>query len=229
MKILGLQRLSLLDYPGKLACTIFTGGCNLRCPFCHNAPLVTEIRNGEIPDDEILDFLKSRKGRLDGVCVSGGEPLIQPDIEDFISKIKDIGYSVKLDTNGTSPDKLKFLIKSKLVDYVAMDIKNSPQKYAQTVGKSNFDIVPVQKSVSLLMENKVNYEFRTTVTKTFHTEEDLLKIGKWLSGAEKYYLQAFVDSGNIIDPDVVGYDKKTLVHFCNLLKPYFKIVELRGV
>ncbi len=229
MKIEAMQKLTLLDFPRKMACTIFTHGCNFRCPFCHNAGLVTQEQQTNITEEEVLKFLKSRQGILEGVCITGGEPLLQADIEDFMRKIKNMGYLVKLDTNGSFPEKLRDLCKKGLVDYVAMDIKNSKQKYAQTVGKQLFDLSTVTKSVEFLKEGSIPYEFRTTVTKDFHTLEDLLDITKWLSGCDAYFLQQFVDSGNLIDSTTTGYSDAELKAMYKEIKRILPCTQLRGV
>ena len=182
MRIQGLQKLTLLDFPEKVACTVFAAGCNLRCPFCHNASLVVNIpKEAEISEETFFSFLKKRQGVLDGVCVSGGEPLLQSDIETFIGKIKELGFLVKLDTNGTFPEKMKQLIERGLVDYVAMDIKNSLETYTITCGVEQLDLEKIKESVSYLKEGHVPYEFRTTVTKNFHSIEEFESIGQWLN------------------------------------------------
>ena len=229
MKIEALQKLTLLDYPGKMAATVFTYGCNLRCPFCHNALLVTEESYGGIKADEVLSFLSKRKGMLEGVCVTGGEPLLQPDIEDFLRAIKDMGFMVKLDTNGTFPKKLKDVIRKGLVDYVAMDIKNCPDKYALTSGKTCMDLSAINESISFLLSGEVEAEFRTTVVKNFHTEEDLLKITDWISGADRYFLQQFVDSGNLIDQNLEGYSDAELTAIYKQIKRKLPVTKLRGI
>lgn len=230
MRIQGLQKLTLLDYPEHTACTVFTAGCNFRCPFCHNASLVVNIpKEAEISEDEFFTFLQKRKGILDGVCVSGGEPLLQPDIELFIRKIKDMGFAVKLDTNGSFPDKLIHLVEKELVDYVAMDIKNSPETYAFTAGTETLDIVSVQKSVSYLMEGHVPYEFRTTVVKHYHSKESFEEIGKWLAGTEKYFLQNFVDSGDLIGKNTRGCSEEEMKEFLEIVKKHIPNAKLRGI
>lgn len=203
MTIHGFQKMTLLDYPEKVACTIFTAACNLRCPFCHNAGLVTKIETAErIDESEVLAYLQKRKGILDGICITGGEPTLQKDLADFIRKIRDLGYAVKLDTNGTNPAVLQSLLDEGLLDYVAMDIKNTPEKYEATVGVPSFDVTPIQQSIDLLLAGRVDFEFRTTVVAEYHTPEDIGKIARWLSGAPRYFLQPFVDSGNLIgSPD----------------------------
>jgi len=229
MKIEALQKLTLLDYPGKMAATVFTYGCNLRCPFCHNALLVTEESDGGISADEVLSFLAKRKGMLEGVCVTGGEPLLQPDIEDFLKALKDMGYSVKLDTNGTFPKKLKDLVRKGLVDYVAMDIKNCREKYALTSGKPMVDLSAIDESIKFLLSGEVEAEFRTTVVKNFHTEEDLLKITDWISGADRYFLQQFVDSGNLIDQSLEGHSDQDLTAIYKQVKRKLPVTKLRGI
>ena len=229
MKIEALQKLTLLDYPGKMAATVFTYGCNLRCPFCHNALLVTEESDGGISADEVLDFLKKRTGMLEGVCVTGGEPLLQPDIEDFLRAVKDMGYSVKLDTNGTFPKKLKDLVRKGLVDYVAMDIKNTLEKYALTSGKTCMDVSAVSESISFLLSGEVDAEFRTTVVKTYHTEKDLLRITDLISGCDRYFLQQFVNSGNLIDGGAEGYTDEELTALYKQVKRKLPVTKLRGV
>lgn len=229
MLIKGLQKLTLLDYPGKMACTVFTAGCNFRCPFCHNASLVTNIDDERISEEEFFSFLQKRQGIIEGVCVTGGEPTLQPDLKEFLKKIKDLGYSVKLDTNGYRPEVLKEVVNSGLVDYVAMDIKNSQSKYALTVGLSNFDIDKINESVEFLMSGVVDYEFRTTVVKELHTEDDIQDIVSWINRAKKYFLQGFIDSGDLICTGYSGYDKTDLKKLLNIAKNDLSATELRGI
>ncbi len=229
MIIEALQKLTLLDYPEKMACTIFTHGCNFRCPFCHNAPLVTESAQETITAPQVLDFLRTRKEILEGVCITRGGPLVQSDIEDFMREIKAMGFLIKLDTNGSFPAKLKDLCKKGLIDYVAMDIKNSKQKYALTAGKKLFDLSSVAESVEFLKKGTIPYEFRTTVTRDFHTQEDLMDISKWLSGCDAYYLQQFVDSGNLIDSSTSGYTDGELREMYKAVKRHLPCTQLRGV
>ena len=230
MRIQGLQKLTLLDYPEHTACTVFTAGCNFRCPFCHNASLVVDIsKESEISEEEFFAFLQKRRGILDGVCVSGGEPLLQPDIEVFIKRIKDMGFTVKLDTNGSFPDKLMYLVEQGLVDYVAMDIKNSMESYAFTAGTETLDIVSVQKSVSYLKEGHVPYEFRTTVVKHYHSPGSFEEIGKWLVGTEKYFLQNFVDSGDLIGKNTRGCSEEEMREFLAIVQKYIPTAKLRGM
>lgn len=230
MRIQGLQKLTLLDYPEKVACTIFTAGCNFRCPFCHNASLVTNIpKEGEITEEAVFSFLKKRQGILDGVCITGGEPLLQPEIENFIRRIKELGYAVKLDTNGSFPEKIKYLVREGLVDYVAMDIKNSLEAYARTSGTDDRFLEAIQESVRFLKEGTVAYEFRTTITKNFHNKSCIEQMGQWLIGAEKYFLQAFVDSGDLISANVQGCEEKEMKEFLSLVKNYIPNTKLRGM
>ena len=230
MIIYGLQKLSLLDYPGKTACTVFTGGCNFRCPYCHNASLVVGLNKVEPVDyDEFFAFLNKRKNILDGVCITGGEPLLQPDIEDFIRKIKQLGYSVKLDTNGSFPDKLKHLVDENLIDYVAMDIKNSPEKYSLTAGVSELNFSKINNSVEFLLSNAVDYEFRTTVVKELHSKEDFVLIGEWIKGAKRYFIQSFIDSGDILGGTFSAYGKSELEEIEDLMQSFVKDTQIRGV
>ena len=230
MRIQGLQKLTLLDYPEKTACTLFTAGCNFRCPFCHNASLVVHIpKEAEIEETTFFSFLEKRRGVLDGVCISGGEPLLQPDIEEFIRKIKDLGYAVKLDTNGSVPAKLKQLVEKGLVDYVAMDIKNCKEAYALTAGLDKIDLDAICESVSYLKEGHVPYEFRTTVVKNYHLKENFELIGQWLAGAEKYFLQNFVDSGDLINGKTKGCSKEEMEKFLQTVQKYVPCAKLRGL
>ncbi len=228
MNIFGFQKMTLLDFPGKVACTVFTGGCNFRCPFCHNARLVTHIDDPEISKEEILSYLNKRKGLLDGVCITGGEPLLQPDLADFISEIKKMGYAVKLDTNGAYPEKLANLLERNLLDYVAMDIKNSKEKYAQTCGVE-VDIQKIEQSVQLLKSGKVEYEFRTTLVKELHEEKDVLSMAKWLQGTRYWYLQNFVDSGDLIAKGLSAHSEKWMKNTESLARQLIEGVKVRGL
>ena len=230
MKIYGLQKLTLLDYPGKIAATVFTGGCNFRCPFCHNASLVTKLDSSSIiSEEDFFSFLDKRAGMLEGVCVSGGEPTLNGDLPEFISRIKARGFKVKLDTNGYSPSILSTLIDGGLVDYVAMDIKNCKEKYASTAGCTDLDISKIERSAEILMKKTVDFEFRTTVVRELHTEDDIRKIGEWLRGGERFFLQSFIDSGDLIKCGLNGYDKNTLSSLLKVLKSYIPNAELRGI
>ena len=222
--------MTLLDFPGKVACTVFTGGCNFRCPFCHNALLVTKLpEKPDYTEDEILSFLEKRVGLLDGVAITGGEPLLNPDIADFIRKIRDMGYAVKLDTNGSFPERLKAIVGEGLVDYVAMDIKNRREKYAETIGFKNLDLSKIEESVEFLKSGAVDYEFRTTVVEQFHTVEDIRAAAEWISGAKRYFLQNFVDSGELICGDVCGVDKETMLKMKSAAADFVPQTEIRGI
>lgn len=230
MVINGFQKLTLLDYPGRVACTIFTAGCNLRCPFCHNASLVTHIdTDNRISTEEVLDYLKKRQGILEGVCITGGEPLLQPDIKEFIAEIKSLGYAVKLDTNGTFPEKLKELVNEGLVDYVAMDIKNSKAKYKETTGINDLDLSKIEESVEFLIDGKLDFEFRTTIVNEFHTVDDIQDIVVWLSGTHKYFLQNFVDSGDLIGESLTAVTLDTLREMREKATEIIPNVEIRGI
>lgn len=229
MRIDGLQTLTLLDYPGKVACTVFTSGCNMRCPFCHNASLVC----GEVPPfmekEEFFAFLKKRAGVMDGVCVTGGEPLLQEGLIPFLLEVKEHGFTTKLDTNGLLHDRLRAVVEAGAVDYVAMDIKNSKTHYAETAGVPGLDLAPIEKSVQFLMEGKVDYEFRTTVVKELHNKADFDEIGQWLKGAKRYFLQSFKDSGDILSPGLSAMEKADLLEIRDRLRAVIPVVELRGV
>lgn len=230
MYLCGLQKLAMVDYPGKLAATVFTGGCNLRCPFCHNALLVTRLdETPELGEEAVLSFLATRTKLLDGVVLSGGEPLLQSDAADFLRKIRQMGFAVKLDTNGFFPDRLSAILEEGLVDYVAMDIKNAPEKYPITCGIPGLDTAPVAESVKLLRQSGVDFEFRTTLVREFHTPEDLLAIGRWLEGSPRYFLQAFVDSGNLVGSGCSPFTPQEMRDFTLLLLPFFGEVNLRGI
>ena len=263
MRICGLQKLSMVDYPGKLAATVFTGGCDLRCPFCHNALLVTRLTESPVlTEDEVLEFLKKRQGLLDGVVLSGGEPLLQPGAADFLAmvrqmgfgvaitggepllrrelpallrSIKELGYAVKLDTNGFHPQALAEILERGLVDYVAMDIKNRREKYGDTCGVPGLDPAPVEESLHLLIGSGVDFELRTTLVRNFHTPEDLAAMGRWVAGffpegtAPRYFLQKFVDSGNLISTGCRGFDDREMAAMAEKIRPFLPRVELRGV
>jgi len=230
MRIAGLQKMTLLDYPGKVACTVFLPGCNFRCPFCHNGGLV----EGEIPeimeDEELLQFLRKRKGLLDGVCITGGEPTMQPGLPALMAGIKELGYLVKLDTNGYRPEILKGLLDEGLLDYVAMDIKASGINYGRACGLSQPDITKIEESVEILKKCEIPYEFRTTVVKGIHDAQEFETIGKWLSGCRVYYLQAFRDSGAILGlHNYESFSKEEMEQMADLAGKYIDKVILRGV
>ena len=227
MLIGGFQKMTMLDFPGKVACTIFTYGCNLRCPFCHNATLVIDEAN-LFSEEEIFTYINKRKGILDGVCVTGGEPLLQPDIIPFLQRLRETGLKIKLDTNGTYPDKLEEIINLGLVDYVAMDIKNSLDSYEKTVG-TKINLNDIEKSVKILLDNRVDYEFRTTVVKELHKIEDFIKIGELIRGAKRYFLQCFKDNENLIGENLSAHTVPDLKRFLEAVSPYVSEVNLRGV
>ncbi len=230
MHIAGFQKLTLLDYPGRVACTVFTPGCGFRCPFCHNASLVLPGREREdIPGEQVLSYLKKRAGVLEGVCLTGGEPLLQKDLRGFISGIKALGYAVKLDTNGSDPDRLRRLMEEGLLDYVAMDIKNAPSRYAETAGVPGMDLAAVAESAEALMQGKIPFEFRTTVVREFHTRQDVREIGRWLRGAPRYFLQNFVSSGDLIRQGLHPVEEEEMRAMAGILREYVGEVALRGV
>lgn len=229
MQFSGFQKLTLLDFPGHVACTLFTAGCNFRCPFCHNAGLVTHIDGTCVyEEEEVLDYLKKRSGVLDGVCITGGEPLLNKELPEFISKLKELGLKVKLDTNGSFPERLAQLIENGLIDYVAMDIKNSREKYSQTAGCEDINLDDIDKSINLLINSGIDFEFRTTVVKQYHTPEDIKKISEWISGADKYFLQNFIDSGDIIKNNLSAHSDETLDLMRSLAQDMIPKVEIRG-
>ena len=227
MKFGGLQKLTLLDYPHKVACTVFTVGCNFRCPFCHNNSLVNCTAE-QLSTEEILAFLNKRKNVLEGVCLTGGEPLLQEDVVEFLTEVKKLGYLVKLDTNGAYPQKLKQLVQLGLVDYVAMDVKNAPDAYEQTVG-AKVDLQAIDQSVDFLKSGTVDYEFRTTVTGNLHNENTIEQMGRWLVGAKVLYLQQFVNSGDLVDPSTTGCSVDTLKRYQTILQQYVSDVQIRGI
>ena len=229
MKICGLNKTTLLDYPGCVSATIFVGGCNFRCPFCHNGDLV--LCSNELPkysEEEVFSFLEKRKNVLEGVCVTGGEPTHYHDLPEFIKKIKDLGYKVKLDTNGSNPAMLKELVKEKLVDYVAMDIKAPVYNYDKVCG-ALVDIEKIKESVEFLKEKSVPYEFRTTVVKELHSKEDIIEIGKWLVGAENYYLQNYQETDKNLSHGFLPMDEAEIMALKEVLKNYVENVKVRGV
>ncbi len=229
MHIAGLQKMTLLDYPGKVSCTVFMGGCNFRCPFCHNPDLVfAPADEKSISEQEFFYFLSQRKGFLDGVCITGGEPMLERDLVPFMQKIKEMGFLVKIDTNGSFPDRLKPLVENNIVDYVAMDIKNSKEHYGSTIGIPFYDTIKVEQSVALLMEGCVPYEFRTTLVREHHAESDIHAIGKWLQGCQAYFLQTFEDSGNLLGKmPLSAFSQMEMESFRNLLKSHIETVSIR--
>ena len=228
MKIHGLQKMTLLDFPGRVACTVFLGGCDFRCPFCHN----WELLDGSCPplmdDAELLRFLEKRKGLLDGVCITGGEPMLRPELPQLAEKIKALGYPLKLDTNGNHPDTLRAMLEGGLVDYVAMDVKNAPERYAETVGVPDVDLAPVRESVSLLLEGRVDYEFRTTVIAELHDADSFAAIGEWIRGAKQYFLQPFTDRETVPYQGLNAPPGEKLAEYLEIVRPFVQRAEIRG-
>ena len=228
MDLHGLQKMTLLDYPGHVACTVFLGGCDFRCPFCHNFELVDGTAKPVLTDAELLAFLKKRLGLLDGVAITGGEPLLR-DLSPLLTEIKALGYPMKLDTNGTHPERLRDLLDKKLVDYVAMDVKNAPERYAETVGLDCFDLRPVRESIKLIMSAAPDYEFRTTAVAEFHDDASFPAIGELIRGARRYYIQAFTDRDSVPFAGLHAPATQDLLRWLELVKPYVELAELRGV
>lgn len=243
MRLAGLQKLTLLDFPGKTAATVFTPGCNFRCPFCHNAELVAGAgASGEakafagdgafpfVSEDAFFSFLDTRTGLLDGICITGGEPLLQPGIAGFCTEIKRRGFAVKLDTNGSLPNRLRALVDDGLVDYVALDVKNSRERYAETIGIPAFDPAAVEASVAYLLSGAVAYEFRTTVVREYHDKTSLADLARWIEGARAWFLQSFVDSEGVLAGKgaLHGYSAEELREFLPALRTVVPTVEVRG-
>lgn len=229
MRIAGLQKTTLLDYPGKVACTVFLSGCNLRCPFCHNASLVLPERApAQIREDTLLAFLEKRAGVLDGVCISGGEPTLSPDLPELLRKIKALGYCVKLDTNGSNPRMLEALLEEGLLDFVAMDIKNAPSRYAETCG--GIDILDaVRESAALLMRAGIPYEFRTTAVHPLHSPEEMREIGAWLRGAQRFFVQQFTDSGDLVGSGLTALSAKEMADLRDAICDFIPTAAIRGI
>ena len=229
MNIHGLQKLTLLDYPGKVACTVFLAGCNLRCPFCHNSELLDAAAASPVTDDaELLAFLKKRQGMLDGVAFTGGEPLLRPELPELLKRVHALGYPVKLDTNGTLPDRLERVLLDGLVDYVAMDVKNSPARYAETCGLETMDLSPVYASIELLLTGPTDYEFRTTVTEELHDETSIAALGPMIAGAKRWFLQPFTDRDSVLYAGFHAPSEEKLRRYLELVKPYVDAAEIRG-
>ena len=228
MNVQGYQKLTLLDFPGRTACTVFTGGCNLRCPFCHNAGLVRTPLAGPNLTDEVLEYLQKRRGILDGVCITGGEPLLQPDLEDFLRKVKEMGYAVKLDTNGMLPRRLEAILATNLVDYVAMDIKSSPDGYAAATG-TDADVSAVKDSLSILRDSGIPFELRTTAVRGIHTVADFAAIGRWIGDVPAYFIQRFVDSGQLLGSGFDAFTPEEMEHLLTTVRAYVPSAQLRGV
>lgn len=229
MKFFGLEKLSLVDYDGKVSATVFTGGCNFRCGFCHNSPLVTQVESlQEMSEEYVLDYLSSRKNIIEGLCITGGEPTLQKDLPSFCEKVKALGVSIKLDTNGTCPALIIQLTQNGLIDYLAMDIKNSLNEYAKIIGFDKYDTKNVEESVDYLINGTLPFEFRTTLVKEFHTHSSIKEIGEWIKGTDKYFLQKFKDGEGCIVQGYSPIDKNTANEFIDILTPYVKTPRLRG-
>lgn len=229
MKINGLQKLTLLDFPGRTACTVFLAGCDFRCPFCHNYELTDAGADVVMESDELLEFLKGRVGRLDGVAITGGEPTMRKDLPELLAAIKALGYATKLDTNGNHPKVLKRLLDEHLVDYVAMDVKNSPERYAITAGLERLDLTNVRESLELLKNSGIDYELRTTVVAQLHDASSFEAIGPMIAGAPRYFLQAFADRDTVPFAGFTAPSKEELEHYADIIRPYVKDVRLRGI
>ena len=229
MKIHGLQKMTLLDFPGHVACTVFLGGCDFRCPFCHNYELIDGSAEPLMDDEEFFAFLEKRGGLLDGVAVTGGEPCLHPGLPDFLARVREMGFMTKLDTNGFHPDMLRTLFGGGLVDYVAMDVKNSPEKYAATCGLEEIDLSPIRESISLIMESGIGYEFRTTVIDEFHEVADFDGIGEMIRGAGKYFIQPFTDRDSVPFGNLHAPDREKLAGFEAAVKKYVGSVSIRGI
>ncbi len=227
--------MTLLDYPGKVACTVFLQGCNFRCPFCHNSDLLDVKEEGSITQEELLAFLTKRQGLLDGVCITGGEPTLQKDLPALLQAIKDLGYAIKLDTNGYRPEVLKELVEAGLVDYVAMDIKNCPDRYAETAGLPGINLERIEESMRFLLSGKINFEFRTTVVDEFHDEKVMEEIGLWLQNidavhkAQNFFLQPYMDRESVLVTGLHTPGKEKIRRFQAILEPFTKNVEIRGM
>ena len=229
MTIHGIAKMTLLDFPGHVACTVFLPGCDFRCPFCHNFDLATGKSEEVMTVEELLSFLSGRKGLLDGVAITGGEPLLHRDLPDLLKKIRDLGYKTKIDTNGYHPDALSAVLSSGLCDYVAMDVKNSPAKYAETCGADSVDLDRIEKSIEILKNSGSDYEFRTTVTAELHTADDIDAIGKMIAGAKKYFLQAFVDRDSVPFEGFSAPSRGTMEEYLEIARKYVPGAALRGI
>lgn len=229
MELFGLEKLSLVDYDGKVAATVFTGACNFKCGFCHNGPLVVGVNNLQsMSEEDVLSYLNTRKGILDGVCITGGEPTLHKDLPLFIEKIKKIGLSVKVDTNGTNPEMIKTLYENGLADYFAMDIKNDKESYAETIGFKEYDTAKIEKSVEYFLSGNADYEFRTTLINEYHRAENMKNIALWIKGAKKYFLQKYKEVETCLTHDLSGVPEETAKEFIEIIKPYIPSVKLRG-
>ncbi len=229
MQLFGLEKLSLVDFDGKVAATVFTGACNFRCGFCHNGPLVTSVSDLPVfSENDILSYIKKRQGILDGVCVTGGEPTLNKDLPQFCEKLKNLGVAVKVDTNGTNPDMIKTLVENGVVNYFAVDIKNDKANYAKIIGFDEYDTASVEKTVDYLLSGKIPYEFRTTLIQEYHKRENIKAIAEWIDGAEKYFLQKFKLSDTCLTQTLNGIDEKIAKEFLQIILPYIPTAKLRG-
>ncbi len=229
MTFFGLEKLSLVDFDGYVAATVFTGNCNFRCPFCHNSSLVLDYKNlSTVSEQEIVDYLVKRKGIIEGLCITGGEPTLEKDLPIFCEKIKSLGLKVKVDTNGTNPEMIKTLVNNGVVDYFAMDIKNNLENYSAIIDVKNFNTTNVEKSVEYFLTNKIAYEFRTTLIKEYHNTDNMRKIGEWIKGANKYFLQKFKNSESCIKSHLSPVEDSIALEFRDILKEYIPTVALRG-
>ena len=233
MRIAGLQKMSLLDYPGKIACTVFLPGCNFRCPFCHNFELL-DTKNTEMDHIQLLDFLSKRRGILEGVCVTGGEPTLQPELPELLRSIKQLGFSVKLDTNGYRPEALKTVVEAGVVDYVAMDVKNGPDGYPATCGLEQMTLERIEESLRILLEDRVDYELRTTVVLPLHTDPSILQMAEWVSNlsekkAKRWFLQPFVDRDTVPFAGLAAPDRETLARWKGYLSATAEHASIRGI
>ena len=229
MKICGLQKMTLLDYPGQVACTVFLGGCDMRCPFCHNAEILDPSAPSATEEEELLAFLQSRKGMLDGVVITGGEPLMHEELPSLLQKIRGMGFLIKVDTNGNHPEMLRDILNGGLADYVAMDIKNSPERYGATVGLPAFRTGRIEQSIRILLEGSVPCEFRTTVVRPLHDASSFAAIGPWIRGAERYYLQPFTDRNTVPFSGLETPSGEELEHYVKMVEPYVKKAAIRGL
>lgn len=228
MNICGYQKTTLLDYPGHVAATIFTGGCNFRCPFCHNSDLLSKSV-ATISEEEIFSFLQKRKNILSGICITGGEPTLQLDLAEFIKKVRSLGYKIKLDTNGYHPEIISNLLDNNLINYIAMDIKAGFSNYSNVCGISNLNIESIKESISIIENSGIDYEFRTTVVKELHTEQDFFEIAEMISSKSLYFIQSFKDSGNILTSGLSSCDLETLNHYLSIIQKKVPNSSLRGI
>ena len=229
MKLYGLQKMTLLDFPGRVACTVFLGGCDFRCPFCHNYELATGEAPALMDADEFFDFLKKRRGLLDGVAITGGEPCLHRDLPDFMRRVRELGFGVKLDTNGAHPEMLRRILAEGLSDYIAMDIKNSPAKYAVTAGIETLDLGAIKESVHLLLTSGADYEFRTTCVAEFHEDADFEAIGAWIKGARRYFLQIFTDRDTVPFGNLHAPTKEAMLNWAEIMRQYVPDTKIRGM